>query len=166
MIEYIEKGSGLHKRITDAGHWLIHSDGAWTSSNDIVVQGIINEYTLDQSRAYKKAEISNFAKRLRDKVISLVSVGEMASWSIKLAEARKFAATGLEADAPMLAAEASSRGISLANMVSKVSGNAAYFASLEAQIGGTDGRHRDALDVLSTFESISTYDYSSGWPEM
>lgn len=44
MINYIEKGRGLHQAIEAAGHWLREHDGKWTSDDDITVQAIINSY--------------------------------------------------------------------------------------------------------------------------
>lgn len=166
MITYTEKGAGLHELISAAGHWMQQADGVWVSSDDVAVQALIDGYTLEQAKAFHKAEITAHAKALRDKVVSAVSAGEMAAWSIKQAEARKYAATGLASDAPMLSAEAEARGVTVADIVARVGGNAARFATLEARIGGNDGRHRDALDALTTFEAVSAYDYSTGWPEV
>ena len=44
MIEYIEKGIGLHEAIGNAGHRLQQIDGVWVSDNDVVVQTIIDAY--------------------------------------------------------------------------------------------------------------------------
>lgn len=44
MINYVEKGSGLHEKIQAEGHWLMQMDGIWKSSNDEVVQSIIDSY--------------------------------------------------------------------------------------------------------------------------
>ena len=44
MINYIEKGQGLHSAITEAGHWLMQVDGQWESSDDVAVQAIIDSY--------------------------------------------------------------------------------------------------------------------------
>ena len=166
MINYIEKGAGLHTNIQKAGYALQEKNGVFVSSNDVAVQAIIDNYTLAQAQAYKSAEVSDKAKALRDKAVKAISVGEMASWPIKLAEAAKFAQTGLDADAPMLTAEATARGITTAALVAKVGGNATGFAGLEALIGGVDGMHRDAIKALTTFAEVSSYDYSTGWPEV
>lgn len=166
MINYTDKGAGLTVRIQQLGHILREENGAFVSSDEVVVQAIIDAYSLADAQAYKAAEISSHAKRLRDKVIRSISAGEMASWPIKLAEAAKYATTGQASDAPMLSAEAQARGIDLAALVAKVGGNAATFAALEAQIGGIDGRHRDSVKALTTFAEISAYDFSGGWPEV
>lgn len=55
MINYIEKGKGLHTAIANAGHWLVQRDGVWESSNDVVVQSIINDY--NELPDYKAAKI-------------------------------------------------------------------------------------------------------------
>lgn len=162
MINYTEKGIALHHAIGQAGHRLERLDGKWISSNDKAVQAIIDGYTLDQAKAAKQAEILAHAKTLRDKVVSTISAGEMASWPIKLAEARAFAAGST--DTPMLAAEAAIRGLSVADLVTKVDGNATGFAALEAHIGGVDGMHRDAVKALTSFEAVAAYDYLTGWP--
>lgn len=44
MINYIEKGYGLHLAIYAAGHWLKQIDGKWVSDNDEAVQAIIDAY--------------------------------------------------------------------------------------------------------------------------
>lgn len=166
MINYIEKGAYLHAKIRGAGHWLREENGVFVSSDDVAVQAIIDSYTLAEAQSSKCNEVSEKAKVLRDKAVRSISAGEMASWPIKLAEAAKFSVTGLDADAPMLSAEATARGITLSELVAKVGGNATGFAALEAMIGGVDGKHRDAIKALTTFEEVSAYDYSAGWPEV
>lgn len=164
MITYTEKGPGLHAAIAKAGHFLGEENGVFISSDDTAVQAIIDAYSLADAQAFKANEVSQLAKTLRDKAIKSISPGEMASWPIKLAEAARFAFTGLDSDAPMLTAEALARGITTAALVAKVGGNATVFAALEAEIGGIDGKHRDAIKALTTFEAVSGYDYSTGWP--
>lgn len=166
MIVYTEKGVGLHEAIRKAGHWLTQENGQWISSDDAAVQAIMESYSLDEAKTHRCAEVSQRAKTLRDKAIKTISAGEMASWPIKLSEAAKFLATGLAADAPLLSAEANARGITLAALVAKVDGNATIFAMLEATIGGVDGKHRDAIKALTTFDEVAAYDFSGAWPEL
>ncbi len=42
MINYTEKGHGLHEAIASAGYVLREENGTWTSSNDAAVQTIID----------------------------------------------------------------------------------------------------------------------------
>lgn len=44
MINYTEKGAGLHDAITAAGHVLREENGVWVSSDDAAVQAIIDAY--------------------------------------------------------------------------------------------------------------------------
>lgn len=166
MIEYTEKGYGLHQKIASAGYALRQENGAWVSSDDAAVQAIIDGYTLDDAKAYRAEEVSAHAKTLRDKVIRSISPGEMASWPIKLAEARAFSQGATEEQCPMLASEAMARGIELAALVQKVGGNATTFAGLESAIAGVDGKHRDAIKACSSFDEVAAYDYLNGWPEV
>lgn len=165
-IQYTEKGYGLHQAIASAGHRLEQRDGAWIASDDDAVQAIIDGYTLDQAKAYKRALVSAHGTALRNRVIGAYSPGEMASWPIKLAEARAFAGGASADQCPMLAAEAAARGIAVADLAGKVGTNATTFAGLEATIAGVEGKHRDAIAACATFDAVEGYDYSVGWPEV
>lgn len=161
---YTEKGAGLHAAVAQAGHQLLQVSGQWMASDAPAVQAIIDGYSLAQAIGHRQSECLAIAKGLRDKAISGISAGEMAGWPIKLAEARAYAADPAGAQTPMLAAEAAARGVTVADLVGKVGGNSAKFAALEAAIGGTDGRHRDALAKLTTFYDVAAYDLTAGWP--
>lgn len=162
-INYTEKGAQLHAAIRNAGHWLREENGQWVSSNDEAVQAIIDGFTIEQARAARKAEISAYATAMRNRVIGGYSAGEMASWPLKLAEARAFQADPL-ADCPLLTMEAQARGVPLASLAQRVQENATLFAGLEALIAGVEGMHRDAVEALSDFGLIAAYDFSGGWP--
>ncbi|MBX3610403.1 MAG: hypothetical protein KF871_10965 [Hydrogenophaga sp.] len=163
MILYTEKGAGLHVAITAAGHWLREDDGQWVCSDEAAVQALIDGYTLEQAKAFRKAEVSALATKLRNKVIKGYSAGEMASWSIKLAEARTFAIDPL-ASCPLLTLEAQTRGVALASLAQRVLDNATLFAGAEAMIAGVEGMHRDSIDALADFDGVAAYDFTGGWP--
>lgn len=161
---------GLTERLAANGIALEFIDGVPHASNAAAGQAIIDAYTpadaLASIRAEVTASITAHAKALRDRVVGSYSAGELASWPIKLAEAAKYAQTGQAGDAPMLAAEAQARGITMAELVGKVGGNAATFAALEAAIAGIDGKHRDAIKALATVAQVAAYDWRTGWPEV
>lgn len=163
-ITYEAKGNGMHEAISAAGHWLHQVDGAWIASNDGAVQAIIDAYSIEHARVRKYAAVSMHAKNSRDLITASIAAGEMAAWPIKRAEAEQYA-SGSTADCPTLSAEALARGISLEALVAKVLANAARFVAAEVAIGGADGRHRDAIATLDSFEAIAAYDFSTGWPE-
>lgn len=164
MINYAEKGSGLHDHIRAAGYGLCCVDGTWQSTNDAAVQAIIDGYSLADSKAEICGRINTRAKELRDAAVAGISPAEMASWAIKRGEAAVYATSGNAADAPVLSAEAAARGVALADIVARVTANAAALAMLEAAIAGVSGKHRDAVNALATFGAVLGYDYSAGWP--
>lgn len=129
-----------------------------------LVQSIIDGFTVDEAKAERRAESTAHAKTLRDRVVSTVSAGEMASWPIKRAEAMAYSQSGNPADAPMLSAEAAARGVTLPAIIARVAANATMFAGLESAISGADGRHRDAIDALASFEAVAAYDLTARWP--
>lgn len=71
MINYIEKGDGLHEAIKAAGHSLQQINGVWMSSNDDEVQAIIDSYDpipdLQEKAKSRIIETANLAmKALED----------------------------------------------------------------------------------------------------
>lgn len=63
MIDYTEKGAGLHEAIRAAGHWLVDRDGVWVASDDTAVQAIIDGYTLADARVPVITAIKEEARR-------------------------------------------------------------------------------------------------------
>lgn len=163
-VTYTEKGIGLHRAIMETGHRLMQHDGTWLADDPIAVQAIIDGYTIDQVKADVSAEIEAHAAELRNKVTAGISPAEMASWSIKRAEAYAYQSSGNAADAPTLNIEATTRGVALADVVARVVGNATALAGLEAAIAGVAGKHKDAVKALTTFDAVLAYDWRTGWP--
>lgn len=154
----------LQDRIREAGLWLAEVDGVWESSDDAAVQDVIDSFDLNTVKSVIAKNIEALATAKRNKMIAAYSPGEMASWPIKREEALKFQQTGLASDAPNLGTEASYRGISLADLVTKVLKDAAMFSAIEASIAGTSGKHRDYVKNAVSIDDIIVYDYTTGWP--
>lgn len=146
------------------GYGFHHENGIPKSNDDEMCQSIIDDYTLDHYKTFRINEVATIARDLRDNLMKLYSPAEMASWSIKMQEATLYEIQGETAVTPMLSVEANVRGIHRAELVSKVKENASLFYTLEAALGGTDGKHRDAIKALSTFQEVKEYDIYSGWP--
>lgn len=151
-------------KITAAGLAIWIEDGVVRSTDDATVQAIVDAYTLAEAKLALSAKVALLAKTKRDGIVATISAGELASWPVKLAEASAYARTGDPADAPLLTIEATARGVTLADLMAKVAGNAQTFAALEAGIAGTDGRHRDAIAALPDWGALYAYDYTTGWP--
>ena len=156
--------NALFLRIAAAGHYIAYVDGVFETSDDAAVQGIIDAFSVADAIAARSAEVVAVATEKRNAVIAGLSPGEMSSWPIKLAEAQKYTASKLPADAPILSQEAAARGATLDSVVARVWTNGANFAAVEAQIAGVSGKHRDALAALTDFGAVAAYDYSTGWP--
>lgn len=154
------------EKVRSAGIVLYLEDNEIKCDNPVGAQLIIDEYTIENAKSWKKNLVAEKAKELRDKAIGLYSSGEMAAWPIKLAEAAVFSKSLDENDAPMLKAESVFRQVSLNDLINKVNNKASDFALLEAKISGIDGYHRDRISALNSFSEIAQYDYSEGWPEV
>lgn len=159
-----DKFISVMDRIAQSGIYLIQDNLGYHCSDPIAAQAIIDAFTLDEAKTYICELILQKGKNLRDEKLQSVSPGEMASWYMKLAEARVFSKTGNAEDAPALALEAQVRGVSLADLCALVDANAQALSSLEAVIAGNEGRHKDAVKLLQSFDAVAEYDYSTGWP--
>lgn len=119
---------------------------------------------LADAIARRVEEINMYSAGLRNRAVRGRSPGELASWAIKLSEARAFLAGGTDADAPTLAAIATIRGITTAALVQKVIDQATPFLMAEAAIDGIRGKHCDAIQAMTDVRDVVTYDWSTGWP--
>ena len=125
--------------------------------------------TADDLAAEVTAQIERHAVQLRAQVVASASPYEASSWPIKREEARAYQASSDPADAPLLEAEATARGVPLSDLAQKVLNNAAAYQDAEAAIAGTSGYHRDQVEALRVdgdAPGIATYDWSTGWPEV
>ena len=159
-----DKFISMMDRFTEHGIDVVQDSLGYQCSSPIEAQAVIDSFTIDDARDQICQMILEKGKALRDEKLQSVSPGEMASWYMKLAEARSFSKTGNAEDAPALALEAQVRGVSLADLCALVDANAQALSSLEAVIAGNEGRHKDAVRLLQSFDAVAEYDYSTGWP--
>lgn len=138
---------------------------AWvTAGNTALPADAVGSLDLAAAIAERVEEINLYAAGLRNDVIRGRSAGEMASWSIKVNEARNFTASGLPASAPTLALTATVRGIALADLVARVLEQSTPFLQAEAYIDGIRGKHCDAVQAMADVRDVVTYDWRAGWP--
>ena len=162
MIDFADKQCPDLMARLDGLVWV--EDGDWVYRDAVAAQAVIDAYTLADCQSAVCAAITAHATAIRDRLIAGISPGEMAAWSIKRAEAEAYLASGNLADAPLLAAEAAARGISVEALTARVVSNAAALSQLEAVVAGNDGRHRDAVRALTSVADVMQYDWSAGWP--
>jgi len=164
MINYIEKGYALHNAIRAAGQWIREENGVWISSNDEIVQNIIDNFdAISEAIVNKKAEIDAFARRLRDKAISAYSPGEIGKWQAKYDQARAYIQSKNVEDAPDLAMEAQYGNTTLDAVATRVIANGNMFSNLEAKIAGACGRHKRIVESMQNLDEIINYDFSAWW---
>lgn len=120
-------------------------------------------FSVDEVRAAMAQDIEDYAALLRAKATRGISAQEMASWSIKVAEARAILDGG---DGGILAMEAQFRGVEPEALAQKVMTKASLMEGLEAACAGVSGRHRDHIATLETAEDILAYDWRAFWPEV
>lgn len=153
---------GLRELIANAGVLIRIVDGIEECSDETAAQAIIDGYTLAQAKAEKAREVSAKAREKYDLVTAGISAAEMAGWPTLLSEALTYRASGTVGAA--IQAEATIRGITVVDLVAKIEGNAAAFQAARAAIAGTDGKKRDEIDALTTFEAVAAYNIDDGWP--
>lgn len=142
-----------------------HVDGIAQAADPVAAQAVIDAYTLDHYIADRKAEVTAHAYALRARATAGVNPAEMSAWSIKSAQAAAVLADPT-ASAPLLAAEAATRGVAVRDIAARVAANAGALGMLEASIAGRAGKHADALAALKTWASVRDYDVTVGWPQV
>lgn len=135
-----------------------------TAGNTPLPPSTVGTGTLADTKAARCGEIDAYAAGLRNAAVRGRSAGEMSTWSAKLVEARAYTATPNAANAPLLDAIATARGVTLAVMVTKVLAQSTGFLGMEAAIDGKRGAHCDVVNAMTDVQSIITYDWRTGWP--
>jgi hypothetical protein len=120
--------------------------------------------TRSEALARKLSEIDEIAGSARQRITGPVSPQEMASWSVKLQQARAFTESAPETDYEMITIEAQARGVETIDIASRVISNAQAYSAAEARIAGTAGKHRDAVRALAERDDILAYDVTTDWP--
>jgi hypothetical protein len=120
--------------------------------------------SLSERKEQVKQEVDFFAASLRNRITANISPAEMASWTEKERQARAFLESNSPTDAPLLNLEASVREIALAALANMVIAKADNLKTMEAYIAGICGKHRDAIDQITSVEAVAAYDWRQGWP--
>lgn len=164
-INYTEKGLGQHQAVADAGHTLWNEDGIWYSSNDAVVQPLLDAYGLPQVVAEIQNQIAAFANTLFIQAAQDYTAQEMATWGVCYMEAQQYIANP-SASVPNLTLEATTSGqtVSALAEIFVAKGNA--YLQAKAQIAGTRTLHYNNVAVLTDISSALAYNFTTGWPKV
>lgn len=155
---------------------------AWLTSGGVPLPpDRAGQLDLAAAQAEKLEEINAWAAALRNQVIRGRSVGEMASWTIKLMDAMALSAgqpspfaallpalstaLGLPATANSINdALGQARGLDEAAHAGKVLSQAVPFLVAEVALDAVRGKHCDAITALIDVRDVITYDWRAGWP--
>lgn len=140
MINYVEKGIGLHDFLARKGILLEDYAGTWHSNaSDEITNSLIESYNpWPAEKAIKLAEINAWFDGAVGQLTAGTTQSERDSWGVQVNEAY-----GIR-PVVMLAAMASARGILLETLIEKVKQKSELFASYYGAIQGK----RDALEDL------------------
>jgi hypothetical protein len=162
MITYTEKGIGLHEAIKSAGHWLMHVDGVWQSSNDVVVQQIIDAYD-PLPRVQKDMWDAIQAERESRKLAGRPLAGKrFHSDSDSRIQQLGLAMLGANIPAGLMWKTMDGSFIEMTPTLAQQI--FIYTAQRDTAIFAAAEVHRGAMLALSWQDALQ-YDYSQGWPE-
>lgn len=149
MIDYIEKGYGLHQMLAAHGIELRNVNGVWVANApDEQVSQLIAEYNpWPPEKAAKFVEID----QAFESAVSGLTAGwpphEIQTWSKQEAEARALAANPA-APTPMLSTIAATRGITAAELAQRVIRDADAFTAASAQFVGLRHKARQLVQAM------------------
>lgn len=139
MINYVEKGFGLHEHLASEGVYLEQSqDGGWqANASDERVNNLIASYNpWPTEKAKKLLEINDWFQSEVEKLTAGTTQAERDSWSVQVDEAY-----GIR-PVVMLSAMAEARGITLESLILKVKAKAELFSIKYGSLQGV----KDALE--------------------
>ncbi len=149
MINYTEKGYGIHKWLADHGAFIREVDGVLVSNlpDDQINQLIADYNPWPSEKATKFAEID---AEFEAAVASLTAgwpQHEIQTWNKQEAEARALAANP-EAPTPMLSTIAITRGLTVAELAQRVIRDADAFTAASAHFVGLRHKARQLVQAL------------------
>ena len=147
-INYIEKGSAMHQAIDAAGHWVRQVNQVWQSSDDAVVQAIIDAFSGADAVVPVVAAIK---AKAREVIVARYPDWKQANMTARAVELTRIMAGGV-ALSPAESAELAALETAWA-----------WIKSVRA----ASDAHEAALMVLAEaddFDSIVGYDIGAGWP--
>lgn len=161
MINYIEKGAGLHEAISKAGHSLREENGVLISSDDIAVQAIIDAYDPIpelQAAMWLKIQAVRDAKKAAG-----VAVGENRFHSDEASRIQQLGLVMMGASIPVNlqwktlggAFVTMTQTLAMQIFAATAASDTAIFAAAEA--------HKAAMKSITDWTLIEGYDFIGNW---
>lgn len=126
----------------------------WNKEAQAAEQARLATQTIEEAKAEKLAEINAACDAILKETIASYPDTEVQTFDQQVTEATACQATGNPADAPLLAALADARGISLNDLCNRVLAKRARFSVLSGCIIGQRQALEDRLDGLDTIEAV------------
>ena len=149
MIQYIEKGAGLHEAIAAAGHRLQQRDGVWIADDEAAVQTIIDSYPASATAAPVIAEIKMHARE--------IILARYPEWKQANMTARSVELTEKLASGTALTVDEQGEIAAMKNVWAWIKTIRTASNEREAAI--------NAFVAASDYAGILSYDWRTGWPE-
>jgi hypothetical protein len=155
MINYIEKGYGLHQYLSSLQCYLEEQDGVWICNKpDEEVNALIDSYNpWSKEKAAKFAEIDVDFQHYIDSLTAGWPEGEIKTWNKQESEALALQSNP-QAATPTLSMIALQRGISVSDLASRVLRDAAAFSQASGYYVGL--RHK-ARQLVQAFPDAGDY---------
>lgn len=150
---------GLLEVAEPDGYLLV--DGVYLQTWAVSMQSDVQE-----AKAAALVEIAQLARRKREVALAEHAPLEIVCWPAKRAEALAYRQSRHAEAAPLLAYEATARGIELAELAARVVEKSERQMRMEARIAAVAGRKRDGVRRCDTVEAIADElaALESGWP--
>lgn len=121
---------------------------------------------LQKAKTTKLSEINAACDEILNTAVNTYPQTEVLTFDQQATEADKYLSTGDEADAPLLAALAIGRGITLDELVQRVKAKTTAFTALSGSIIGQRQALEDQLDACETVEEVQLISVDFDLPEM
>lgn len=144
-------GYGLTEYLQGLGVSLYQKNNTWHADGDGDIQGLIDSYNpWPIEKAKKFAEIDSDFEEAVTALIAGWPAHEMQTWSKQEAEARAFALDPMQ-QTPMLSLIAATRGLTVAELASRVIRDADSFTNASAYYVGLRHQARQLVQALPDF---------------
>ena len=121
---------------------------------------------IQKAKTTKLSEINAACDEILNTAVNTYPQTEVLTFDQQATEADKYLSTGDEADAPLLAALAAGRGITLDELVQRVKAKTTAFTALSGSIIGQRQALEDQLDACETVEEVRLISVDFNLPEM
>lgn len=159
MIKHIEKGWGLTLFIEEAGEWLKEIGNEWKSSNDVVVQSLIDNYDpVPYEQGEAKARIVEQANEAMQSLEDMYPSFEKQTWPYQKAEVEAWVLDS-EALTPTIDAIVLVRGNDRLTHLSKTAGKITAYHTLSTQYAGERQRLEDVIDAETDWRVIQNINF-------